>query len=342
MRTLLLFVSAVLFTLAPLSASAQGLPIGWAWSTSGDELTVQVEAFDLIEDVHVEIRRHHDGRTFDFNVGDMSLGDVEGLDMPVPTRTSTYTITIAGTHAEIPSEVEDQFEIPVLEAMDFDVDTDSFDEEGRRFILTMTQPAGHVEITVRGDTGELLTERTVQFDGEAPGTPLEVTWTQGAGTILTIDVKAVAESGAWASRQYIPWKVEFDAAHVSFASGSAEIPEADMPMLRARLAEITQTASRVEDFVEVQLYVAGYTDTVGSSADNQRLSEERARSIGAFFREEGVRFDVFYQGFGESALAVPTEDNVDEPQNRRSVFILSTREPPTSANLPRSNWRALD
>ena len=322
-------------------AFADGLPIGWGWSTSTSDMTIQVEAFDVMESIEVNVRRHSDGRNFECRLGDMQLGDVEPCTLPAPDRTSEYTITIEGRFAGQPGSTEDVFEVPVSIGMEFEVDTDSFDADARRFVMTMNQPAGSVELTVRSDSGSVLAERVVEFDGEPAGTPLTVEWSQGPGTILTVDVKAVGVGGSWSSRQYIPWKVEFDAAHVSFASGSAEIPATDVPMLRERLAEIRETAAQVEDFVEVQLYVAGYTDTVGSSADNQRLSESRARAIAEFFREEGVRFEVFFQGFGESGLAVPTEDNVDEPQNRRSVFIMSTQRPPTSAQLPRTDWRPI-
>jgi outer membrane protein OmpA-like peptidoglycan-associated protein len=318
------------------------LPIGWGWSINTEELTFTIEAFDVIEDVELEIRRHSDREDFEFSRAGMNGGQTWNVEMPIPSRTTDFSLTIRASFAGVDGEISDTFEIGVVEPMDFEVDVDSFDADNRRFTMTMTQPAGHAEIVVRGDRGELLTERTVRFNGEPPGADLEVTWSQGPGNILTVDVRAVSEGGAWSSRQYIPWKVEFDAAHVNFASGSADVPADDAPMLRTRLAEIVETADRVADFVEVQLYIGGYTDTVGSTADNQRLAEERARSIATFFKDEGVEFPIFFQGFGEDGQAVATADNIDEPQNRRSVFILSTLEPPTAGHVPRSNWRALD
>ncbi len=111
-------------------------------------------------------------------------------------------------------------------------------------------------------------------------------------------------------------------------------------MLRERLQELRQRAGRVQDFIDVQLYVAGYTDTVGSSEDNRRLSEARARSLARFVQGEGVGIPVLYQGFGESALAVPTEDNIDEAQNRRAIFVLGAGEPAETAAYPGSRWRS--
>ena len=337
-RTAVSLALCVLFFAVPAQAQ---LPIGWGWSMDTEQLTFAIEAFDVIEGVELEIQRRSDREHFEYSRAGMDSGEVWNVEMPVPTRTTEFSLTIRATFAGVAGEISDVFEIAVMEPMDFEVDVDSFDADNRRFTMTMTQPAGHAEIVVRDDNGNLLTERTVTFGGEPPGTDLEVTWSQPPGNILTVDVRAFSHEGAWSSRQYIPWKVEFDAAHVNFESGSSSVPEPDMVMLRARLAEIVERAERVEDFVEVQLYIGGYTDTVGSTADNHRLSEDRARSIATFFQSEGVDFPVFYQGFGEDGQAVATGDSADEPQNRRSVFILSTREPPTAGHIPRSNWQEL-
>ena len=93
--------------------------------------------------------------------------------------------------------------------------------------------------------------------------------------------------------------------------------------------------------VEVRLYVAGYTDTVGAAAGNQALSERRARAIATWFRNRGFTGAVQYQGFGESVLAEPTADEVDHAANRRALYILAAQTPPISTALPRSAWKAL-
>lgn len=343
--TLLLAVTAasVAASVAAPVAQAQGLPMGWSWASDGHGgLTVTVDAFDIVDDLTLTVTRQSDRRVFRFERAQMGVDESWTVDLPMPDRTTDMRVQVAGKFAGIPGVLEDVFSVQVLAEMDFAVDESSFDAEGHRFLMTMTQPAGSVELTVRSDRGELLAQRTVRFQGEAPGIPLEITWAQADATVLTVDVRAISESGAWASRTYIPWKVEFDAAHVNFASGSAEIPADDQPMLRARLAEIRETDERVREWVEVKLYVGGYTDTVGSAADNQRLSEARARAIASFFVAEGVSFPVYYQGFGESALAVQTADDTDEPANRRAVFIMSTQTPPYDATTPRGDWHLLN
>jgi outer membrane protein OmpA-like peptidoglycan-associated protein len=93
--------------------------------------------------------------------------------------------------------------------------------------------------------------------------------------------------------------------------------------------------------VEIQLYVAGYTDTVGNSASNQGLSERRAKSIARWFSTRGFAQPIHFQGFGEDALAVGTPDETDQAANRRAIYILAAQPPPTGPTLPRSAWHRL-
>lgn len=74
---------------------------------------------------------------------------------------------------------------------------------------------------------------------------------------------------------------------------------------------------------------------------NQGLSDRRARSIAAYFRSQGFDKPIYFQGFGEDALAVETDDNVDEERNRRAIYLLAAWPPAQSANFPRGNWKPL-
>lgn len=325
----------------PAGALAEGLPCGFGWQLVGDEIHVEVDSADEVTGLQMVLRTsaNRSGRGHQFNRRSLLPGDV--WQESVPASNGAWTLILTGTWDGAPGRLEYEFEVAVAPPLEFDVDPATYDAEARSFVMTMNQPADWARIEVRSDRGVMLAERVIRFQGAAAGTPLHVQWSQGPGEVLTIDVEAHATSGAWASRRYIPWKVEFAPVHVNFATGSAEIPASDFAMLEGRLVEVFETAQRVSEWVEVQLYVGGYTDTVGNAADNQRLSEARARSLGAFFRQRGWTFPVLYQGFGEEGLAVATEDNVDEPANRRALFILSTEAPPVDANLPRRNWRPL-
>jgi OOP family OmpA-OmpF porin len=69
--------------------------------------------------------------------------------------------------------------------------------------------------------------------------------------------------------------------------------------------------------------VIGYSDTAGSMAVAQRLSEQRASAV----RDELVRLGlpqdaIGVEGRGKKELAVPTGDRVSEPRNRRARVVI--------------------
>ena len=90
---------------------------------------------------------------------------------------------------------------------------------------------------------------------------------------------------------------------------------------------------------KINLYVGGYTDTVGDKTMNLALSDQRATAIAIWFKDKGFPGEIYAQGFGERGLAVQTPDEVDEARNRRAVYILAAEAPPTSRELPTSSWK---
>jgi OOP family OmpA-OmpF porin len=100
---------------------------------------------------------------------------------------------------------------------------------------------------------------------------------------------------------------------VSFASGKATLSKEAKQSVAAAAAAFKQGASSV--------MVTGGTDTVGKPKANQKLSERRANAVRAALVKAGVPANaISASGTGESALAVPTGDNVKEKANRRVVI----------------------
>lgn len=100
---------------------------------------------------------------------------------------------------------------------------------------------------------------------------------------------------------------------VTFASGSANINPGFYTTLDAVAESLIKYPNSLVD-------VYGFTDTTGSDALNQRLSEQRAQSVADYLAARGVARSRFAtRGFGESydQLRVKTADNVDESLNRR-------------------------
>jgi len=100
---------------------------------------------------------------------------------------------------------------------------------------------------------------------------------------------------------------------VTFARGSADINPGFYDTLNSVAESLVKYPNSLID-------VYGFTDTTGSDALNQGLSERRARSVADYLAARGVaRSRIATQGYGESYefLRVKTGDNVDEPLNRR-------------------------
>ena len=101
-----------------------------------------------------------------------------------------------------------------------------------------------------------------------------------------------------------------------FLEGTTDMTPESAPMLEQIRAEIAKRPG-----AEVQ--VTGHTDTVGSSPDNDALSQKRAEEILNLLASKGFdRTIMSAVGRGERELKVPTADNVESPANRRVEVIV--------------------
>jgi outer membrane protein OmpA-like peptidoglycan-associated protein len=73
-------------------------------------------------------------------------------------------------------------------------------------------------------------------------------------------------------------------------------------------------------FIEIR----GHTDNIGNKSYNIKLSEERARSVGAYLISKGVdTYRISYKGFGSSIPIAGNTDEAGRSLNRRVEFILN-------------------
>jgi outer membrane protein OmpA-like peptidoglycan-associated protein len=89
-------------------------------------------------------------------------------------------------------------------------------------------------------------------------------------------------------------------------------------------AVLSEAASAAKSSGAASVRIVGHTDTVGSAAYNQKLSECRAGAAKANLVGKGVADGaISTSGKGESELMVQTGDSVKEPQNRRATVDLN-------------------
>ncbi len=215
----------------------------------------------------------------------------------------------------------------------------SADLDAHTLTFSVTAPVDHAEVVAYGaHRVELGRARIGLADG--PGA-VTVPWVGDPADVVLLDVKVVDGAGAWASFTYSPWFLEIPHDDVLFATNMADVPADEAWKLERTLQELNEVLEKYGDVVPVQLYIGGCTDTVGDAGHNQDLSNRRARAIATWLRTHGYAGPIYYNGFGERWLAVPTGDGVDEQRNRRAVYMVGANPPPPSTGVPTVRWSEL-
>ena len=112
---------------------------------------------------------------------------------------------------------------------------------------------------------------------------------------------------------------------VYFGSGSAQLTPEGKEIVRA-----AATTARERNVSTIQ--VAGYTDTLGPSDLNERLSQRRAQAVAAELAAQGMPGDtIAVYWFGERTPPVPTGDGMSEAENR--VVTISLTSELTSSEI---------
>jgi outer membrane protein OmpA-like peptidoglycan-associated protein len=78
---------------------------------------------------------------------------------------------------------------------------------------------------------------------------------------------------------------------------------------------------------KVAIELGGHTDNVGGNADNQLLSENRAKAVYSYLISKGVDSSrLSYKGYGESQAVSSNETDQGRAQNRRTEFKIVRRD----------------
>ena len=260
---------------------------------------------------------------------------LEGLPKGRHTCTGTLEVRAAdGSWGEMPLNLN----VSVLDPLALEVLPDHLNLDEHTLRLSADRPVDRVTLMAYGAQGVQLGQGETTGEGQ---TEVSIEWQQIDGEVLKLELMVYEPTGLPTKLELWPWSYAIPHEDVVFASGSADITAGEEPKLESAWKELESTLQKYGDVVQVQLFVAGYTDTVGPPASNLELSRRRARSIAAWFRKRGFRHPVHYQGFGETVLARPTPDETPDPVNRRALYVLAAQPPPTSVHLPKSDWTRL-
>jgi len=108
--------------------------------------------------------------------------------------------------------------------------------------------------------------------------------------------------------------------HVNFDTNKYEIRKADM-------AEMEKAAAFCRKYDGATISIRGYTDSTGSDAYNQGLSERRAESVRKYLVDHGAAKDdkITSEGHGENDPIASNKTAKGRAQNRRTEVVIVSR-----------------
>ena len=285
-----------------------------------------------------------DGRTQAFQAGRTVAGTRLTFSWKQEEGEHSYTVTALLVDPDgFKETLDDSYTVLVAGPFEASLPADSVDLEARTFQIVSNRPVATVQLEIIDEELVSVAKQTVKIADSVKGQPTTIQWdeVESERAIFRIAVRAYDNWQFWADNEIIPWSLEIPHEEVTFATNQFDITDEEAPKLDRAYTEIVKAVDKYGEFVQCRLFIAGYTDTVGDPGSNQTLSNNRARSIARYFQGKGFAFPIFFQGFGESVLAVPTGDSVDELANRRALYILAAEVPPKSNSVPRANWTRL-
>lgn len=302
--------------------------------------SVNVHIQERIAGFKLSLKRS-DGKDVEIKGGG-KVGQTRVLELNQPEGKFSYTGTLTvnlpnGTSSEMPM----QFDTELWGPLHMKCEKSDIDFENRKVKFTLSRPAAKAVVQVLMDTGKYAFNGEVPFNGEPAGTALFITWPQAPGKVMKVSIQAHDTATFFTGVEFSPWQIDIAHKEVNFASGKWDVGPEESEKLDESYVAITDVVNKYGQYAEVKLYVIGHTDTVGKGDANKTLSLNRARSIASYLRKRGLRVPIFYEGYGEEALMVGTDDEVAEARNRRADYVMSIN-PPTLGKVPfEPRWQRL-
>jgi outer membrane protein OmpA-like peptidoglycan-associated protein len=332
------------FVMLSRQARADALSVKMVTSVpAGQQPRLTITAVEPVGGIEVLLNRE-DGKMVEETIGELGVGGWRDVMLDGSAGKHKYTGRITCVANGKPSSVQVAFETVVAGVLRVVVDKSRVDVMRGRMEVQVSAPDGTVQVkVVSASDGATLVDHEQPFTDHTPEAPLVVTWEPQAKNVEVgrIDVRVSDASGAFSSFSLFPWSVYIPHEEVTFATDSATIAASETPKLVASVAKIADALAKHKDLGAIKLYIAGHTDTVGSTQYNLGLSRKRAQAIAAWFRKNDLRIPIAFEGFGEQALRIATPDSTDEPRNRRVDYILSVEDPVLKATDFRPIWKTL-
>ena len=153
------------------------------------------------------------------------------------------------------------------------------------------------------------------FDRSSPGTPPrleQVNKNVVSGAAAALETKGEFDREACVGR----FEILSRTGNINFAPASARLSQDSTPLLD----NIFDIVNRCPD---LNVEIGGHTDSDGSNATNQRLSERRARAVSDYLRARGIsQARMKIVGYGEGRPLWPNDSATNKARNRRIEFTV--------------------
>ena len=252
----------------------------------------------------------------------MNPGEVQTVQWEQPEGVYDCQIVMDGASSMgTPWSVRNRHEFVSTSPIQLNVNLRELAPDVSDVMLHATRPFHKASIIVTAEDGSVIDSVERDVAGQKD---FRLSWTPSEKRPALLEIKISDSTGAWATNTIFYFKIPH--TDIVFDTAKHIIRPDQEPYLQESLDKILDII-RTHQRVAVDLYITGYTDTVGSQASNDALSLERAKSIASWFRSRGLSIDTYYRGVGERSLAVPTPDETPNEKNRRAVYILSNQPP---------------
>ena len=263
----------------------------------------------------VELTR--DGKTTHFGLQNVAADQEKSLQLTQDYGRFTYQVKLRVEWADQRRE-EEQLKLTLTRAKPLQLKLNSQDVrlDERRVRFSINNLPSRAIITLFGSESAKLDESEVDLSAKKADEMLEIAWKSPEQTVEYLELRVYDLSGQWKAVRLTPFQIEIPHEDVVFESGKWAILKDEVPKLRKTMTQVQEALKKHGTLLNLKLYIAGCTDTVGTKEANYQLSRNRARAIAAWFRSNGLKISILYHGFGEDLLAVKTPDETPEPRNR--------------------------
>ena len=259
--------------------------------------------------------------------------------------THELKLVLLATTADGQSNIEFPLEVHVIAPLRIEVSKSGLDADRGRLSIVAHSAVSQAKVEVFDKTGALTERKVTQLPVQNQTGSIELVFEPiEPNRVFRLELSVEDGAGQWKRFKFVRWFAEIPHDDVIFESGRWEVLakeskklDAAITILKTEVKAFRASVGRADVAFDVSLYVGGMTDTVGTKADNRRLSSKRARSIAAYFRSKGLVLPIFVAGFGEAGLRLPTADEVPEAQNRRAIYVLTSGTHP-NLTPPSGRW----